>query len=51
VRFEGFTALPYIDDNGNFSRIVWSYRATGFADPMTGGTEKPQQSAPNRSAA
>jgi hypothetical protein len=51
VGFEGLTALPYIDDNGNFSRIVWSYWATGFADPVTGGAVKPQLSSSNRPAA
>jgi hypothetical protein len=51
VGFEGLTALPYIDDNGNFSRIVWSYRATGFADPVTGGAAKSQLSSSNRPAA
>ncbi len=42
VAFEGLTALPYIDDNGNFSRIVWSYRSTGFA-ATTVGPAKPAQ--------
>lgn len=41
VAFQGLTALPYIDDNGNFSRIVWSYRATGFADPASGSAVRP----------
>lgn len=41
VGFEGLSALPYIDDNGNFARIVWSYRATGFAEPLAGEVSKP----------
>jgi hypothetical protein len=47
VAFQGLTALPYIDDNGNFSRIVWSYRATGFAEPVAAGAVK---SAPKSAA-
>jgi hypothetical protein len=39
VAFEGLTALPYIDDNGNFSRIAWSYRATGFTDTGQGAAK------------
>jgi hypothetical protein len=45
VAFEGLTALPYIDENGNFSRIVWSYRATGFAEPIGSSTKSPSKSA------
>lgn len=44
VAFEGLTALPYIDENGNFSRIVWSYRATGFAEVGAAGGSKPAPS-------
>jgi hypothetical protein len=33
VLFEGLSALPYIDDGGNFSRIVWSFKAEGMASP------------------
>lgn len=40
VVFEGLTALPYIDDGGNFARIVWSFKAEG----MTGA--KAHQSGP-----
>lgn len=30
VEFEGLSGLPYIDDNGNFSTITWSMKATGI---------------------
>lgn len=33
VVFEGLTALPYIDDSGNFARIAWSYKADGITGP------------------
>ena len=31
VEFEGLTALPWIEESGSFSRIAWSFRATGVA--------------------
>lgn len=34
VEFEGLTALPYVDTNGNFSRIAWSFRAEGMRAPL-----------------
>lgn len=33
VEFENLSALPYIDDSGNFSRIVWSFKADGMKAP------------------
>ncbi len=33
VVFEGLTALPYIDDSGNFARIAWSFKADGIKAP------------------
>jgi hypothetical protein len=33
VVFEGLTALPYIDDGGNFSRIAWSFKADTMTAP------------------
>lgn len=33
VIFEGLTALPYIERSGDFSRIAWSYRASGMTTP------------------
>jgi hypothetical protein len=33
VVFEGLTALPYIDDGGNFARIAWSFKAGGIKAP------------------
>ena len=33
VVFEGLSALPYIEDSGNFSRIVWSFKAAGMTAP------------------
>lgn len=31
VRFEGLSALPYVDDSGNRPRIAWSFRAEKIA--------------------
>ena len=41
VVYQGLSALPYIDDAGKFSRIVWSFKAEsmtapGKADTATG---------------
>ena len=33
VVFEGLSALPYIEDSGNFSRIVWSFKADAMTAP------------------
>lgn len=33
VAFEGLTALPYVERSGDFSRIAWSFRASGMAAP------------------
>lgn len=33
VEFDGLTALPYIEESGNFSRIAWSVRAAGMHAP------------------
>jgi hypothetical protein len=33
VEFEGLSALPYIDDSGNFARIAWSFKATDLHAP------------------
>ncbi|QIM22009.1 plasmid replication, integration and excision activator [Phycicoccus sp. HDW14] len=33
VEFEGLTALAYIDDSGNRSRIAWSFRAEAMHSP------------------
>lgn len=30
VVFEGLVALPYVERSGEFSRIAWSFRATGM---------------------
>lgn len=43
VVFEGLSALPYVEDNGNFSKIAWSFRAAGMCAPKSvarAGTEK-----------
>ncbi len=37
VEFEGLSALPYVDTNGNFSRIAWSFRAEGMHAPSSAG--------------
>ena len=33
VVFQGLSALPYIDDGGKFSRIVWSFKAESMTAP------------------
>ena len=33
VVFQGLSALPYIEDSGSFSRIVWSFKADGMSAP------------------
>ena len=33
VVFQGLSALPYIDDAGKFSRIVWSFKAEAMTPP------------------
>lgn len=33
VVFEGLMALPYIERSGDFSRIAWSFRASGMTTP------------------
>ena len=33
VVFEGLMALPYIERSGDFSRIAWSFRASGMTVP------------------
>lgn len=33
VVFEGLMALPYIERAGDFSRIAWSFRASGMTAP------------------
>lgn len=33
VVFGGLSALPYIDDAGKFSRIVWSFKAESMTAP------------------
>jgi hypothetical protein len=38
VVFQGLTALPYIDDAGKFSRIVWSFKAEAMIAPGKAGT-------------
>jgi hypothetical protein len=43
VRFEGLTALPYVDDSGNRARIAWSFRAERMA--VAHNTGKAEQDA------
>ena len=33
VMFEGLTALPWIEESGNFNKISWSFRAEAIAAP------------------
>lgn len=36
VEFDGLTATAYIEDNGNFSRLAWSLRASDVREPSRG---------------
>ena len=37
VEFEGMTATPYIAQQGDFSRLAWSFRATAMKAPKASG--------------
>ena len=41
VIFQGLSALPYIDDAGKFSRIVWSFKAESMTAPAKSGPGTP----------
>ncbi len=47
VVFEGLMALPYIERSGDFSRIAWSFRASGMRAPgkPSGATATARESA------
>lgn len=46
VQFDGLTATPYIDDNGNYPKLAWSYRATDVVGPRsTGKSPAPEKAA------
>jgi len=45
VEFEGLTATPYVDDNGNFARIAYSFRASGVREPSKGTRPVPEKAA------
>ncbi len=43
VVFEGLSALPYIEESGNFSRIAWSFKAAGLTAPPRAPRALPRQ--------
>ena len=43
VVFEGLSALPYIEESGNFSRIAWSFKADGLTAPTRAPRALPGQ--------
>ena len=43
VVFEGLSALPYIEESGNFSRIAWSFTAEGLTAPTRAPRALPGQ--------
>lgn len=45
VVFEGITVTPWIEENGNFSKIAWSIRATGMSAPRQSGPSRKQEAA------
>jgi hypothetical protein len=53
VVFQGLTALPYIDDAGKFSRIVWSFKAEAMTSPAKAAalTTPSKSEAPSAKAA
>lgn len=40
VAFQGLTATAYIEENGNFSRVAWSMRASSVSDAHTKSTAR-----------
>ena len=53
VVFQGLSALPYIDDAGKFSRIVWSFKAEAMTAPSKSGSVTPagkSEASPARAA-
>ncbi len=46
VVFEGLSALPYIEESGNFSRIAWSFKADGLTAPTRTPRAVPGASTP-----
>ena len=54
VTFQGLSALPYIDDAGKFSRIVWSFKAEAMTAPAKSGSVTPadkSEASPAKSSA
>ena len=54
VTFQGLSALPYIDDAGKFSRIVWSFKAEAMTAPAKSGSGTPadkSEASPAKSSA
>jgi len=47
VAFQGLSALPYIDDAGKFSRIVWSFKAEAMTGPVKPAAIRPETTAPS----
>lgn len=45
VEFEGMTASPYIATQGDYSRLAWSFRATGVRAPKHNGGTGPTKNA------
>jgi hypothetical protein len=45
VLFQGLSALPYIDEAGKFSRIVWSFRAEAMTAPGKSDAIRPETGA------
>ena len=45
VEFDRMTATAYIDENGNFSRVAWSLRASEVRPPSKGVKPNPDKAA------
>ncbi|KGN31136.1 plasmid replication, integration and excision activator [Knoellia sinensis KCTC 19936] len=41
VEFEGLTALAYIQESGDFSSVVYSYKASGMKSPGRPASSRP----------
>jgi len=51
VEFVGLTALPWIEESGNFSKISWSFRAESMRAPGKKGSTTPSSGSSASAAA
>lgn len=51
VEFDGLTALPWIEESGNFSKIAWSFKANAMVAPGKRSKPAPGAGSPSSAAA